>query len=211
MEITPNTYIDTLQRLKIVSSSTRNKCIDRAIFAIKDLEQYLDYRGRIVLRGFSDRSIIELQNAWDKANGSSAASSSANKPRRLTRILSQEEKSTISELEDLFENTYMGGCTVEGDNKPVSHNTIAIQKKTIVVEEPSIAPVSNLDRVKDLNDFLVKLTNFLNKNPKKPSLQSEGEELELATRFEYMIKHKNLYEKTELDIISTIEKALNSL
>lgn len=198
MEITKDTYIDTLQRLKMVSSSTRNKCVDRAIFAIKDLEQFLDYRGKIVLRGFTDRSIIELQNAWDKACGSSAASST-NKPRRLTRILSQEEKSTISELEDLFESTYMGGCNVTQKEEL----DLLLQPTSFTLNHVN----SELVFLQAFNSYLC----FLRDKHRKPKIRADEEEYQLANWYHYILNNQDTLDNNYNGLVDTLKRCADTI
>jgi len=203
------------------------------IFTVKDLEKYVDHRGRISIKGFSVRSINELQNAWDKACEPKAAVPS-NKPRRLVRILSQEEKNTISELESLFESTYLGGCSTSSDSSMVSIDSIKSEeiedptKQTQVVEddieisssEDTLIVEDEIEDEPSENKLRVntchwisnykKYLAFMVDNRRRPSLNAVGEELKLAQWFDAIISLEDSLADDQANLVRTMREGAAS-
>lgn len=219
MDITKSTYIDTLQRLRLVSSVTRNNCVDRMIFTVGDLERFADSNGRISIRGFSNRSILELQSVWDKVKktGSNPVDS-LNKPRNLVRILSEEEKSAISELENLFESTYLSGGSRKSDITFMSVDSIEGEHPvaTPQTKTESIDPSSDRLKAQMKEEFVAELSEmhenylrFVIKHHRRPSLMSNGDEQKLARWYEVVLKFEedDSYKK----IVGLIKEGSESL
>lgn len=202
MEITKSTYIDKLQRLKLISSTTRNNLIDRAIFTVQDLEQFIDHRGKISIRGLSTRSICELQAVCDKVFNSSSESSEK-KPRKLVRILSNEEKSTISELQDLFASTYLGGCTIDKDTS---------NSKALRAEDPSRIKARNDRKYKPgtsegrqiFHEYCSRYLGFLKNNERLPDALRGSNEKELTDWYGYVTLEKDEYDDLVKSLIDSL-------
>lgn len=173
MIITKQTIIDELVKNRLISSLTRDKCISRFIFRVGDLDSYIDDYGMLNIKGFSTRSISELREVLDKVSiAQPLRSSTDNKPRKLVRILTAEEKETISELEDLFESSFLGNK--KSDSKE-EHSLIEIGKIDLkpVEEEIEIG----------LSEIIEKgqaVLTFYEEHGRFPRLASIGEERKLA-------------------------------
>lgn len=103
---------------RLISVTTRNNCVDRAIFTVGDLAKYVDVWGKVVIRGMSQRSLLELQKVWDQANALPSTTTNHSVPgkRKLVRVISKEEQDTIDELTELYQSAYLGGNTNTTDS-----------------------------------------------------------------------------------------------
>lgn len=182
-KISRNTNIDELYRRGLIGQYTRDKCIDKHIFMVADLEEYLTYSGQLYIKGMPSNATYSLQKIWKMANTESDTDElTQNKTghTNLIRILNAKEKDTVNELMSLFDSTFIEGNSVENTDAFIHIDSLktppqAGKSAGSIKNEVSDQEIS-LDDLFGISDSLNAPSNALDKYKQLNSYDSEFDE-----------------------------------
>ncbi len=173
IEILESTIIDDLVKNRLISLATRSKCVLKGIFTVGDIKHHVNRKGEVFVAGLSRYGNEELQAIWDSFKQTSASSvTSANKSRKPTRTLSENEKKQINELTSFFQDSFLSSSNSDDDAEGIISLDNLIPTPKEVPKASSSTRSSTLtgntqphkntsNTIVDMNDFETNIDLFL--------------------------------------------------